>query len=176
MCTQRNTNNSKCDILGPSERVRHITAGVLQKRISPIWLLCISGLAVGLAVPQLSKGSGAGFILTNKCPPSPQEENPTSFPPAAAFDVCLFNDIIGSQSSVLGGVLVQRRVRGWIFIAASCILSQVVVEAVRLSEWVQCNWFGFSLVNCFCKILRFDFSSLLTVLFSTSMSYGISCG
>lgn len=110
MCTQRNTNNSKCDILGPSERVRHITAGVLQKRISPIWLLCISGLAVGLAVPQLSKGSGAGFILTNKCPPSPQEENPTSFPPAAAFDVCLFNDIIGSQSSVLGGVLVQRRV------------------------------------------------------------------
>lgn len=129
--------NSKCDILGLSEHVRHIAAGVLHYRRGslPFGPLCISGLAVGLAVPQLSKGSGAGLILTNKCVlPAPKKKTPTSFLPAAAFDVCLFNDIIGSQSSVMGGVLIQRRVRGWTLLAASCVLSQVVVEAVRLSE------------------------------------------
>lgn len=113
--------------------------------------------SVGLAVPRLSKGSGAGSILINKCPPSPQEENPRSFPPAAAFDVCLFNDIIGSQSSVMGGVLVQRTVR--VFYSPSCQLYPVTscggsCQTIWVST-VQLIWFW--LVNCFYNILKFDF-------------------
>lgn len=58
--------------------LRHIKAGGFHCRRGtvPFGLVCNIGFSVALAVPRLSKGS----ILTNKCPPSPQEERLSSFP------------------------------------------------------------------------------------------------